>query len=156
MPNKIPKRADSNDPRTWTWLPYGWYQECMPPLKWRMQTTGVTQYFQRLNGGLVLPLKTNTLNAAHFQLWDFYPSGPIWDLNVDTFSVPGLGGYTIVFTITIQFPGHVNPQYSIRELLYPNPYLPLSFDMLDNYIPSTIIPNPVTLVPLPYWEPDSP
>lgn len=155
MPNKITKRADSNDPRTWTWLPYGWYQECMPPLKWRMQTSGVTQYLQRLNTGLVLPLYTNNLNDAEYRLWDFYPSGPIWDLQINTFPAPGLGGYTVVFTILIQFPAHINPQSSIKELLYPNPYGTLSFDMEDNYQPSTIIPNPVILTPLPYWEPDS-
>lgn len=160
MAREIRKSPASRDPRTWLWLPVGFATGAVPPLKWRIETTGVTSYFQRLNSpGLVLPIYQNNGNSVWYRIWDFYPSGPIWELFVSGWPdlQPGPTDYTNEFHLLIQFPGHTDPaELTIRaELSVANQ---IRHGRLKNPFGANHpdFPNEVTITPLPWWVPDSP
>lgn len=162
MPFGVSKTPGSNDPRNWNWLPYGWEFGAVSPYKYFLKSSGITLVFQRLNNGLVLPIYSNTPDVVRYQLWDFYPFGPTWDMWVrcyNTPQTPTVGpDYTVEWELVLQFPGHVNPQRGIIRYLYPPAIAERMFFMIDDGtgLPSTYIPNPVTMTPVIWSTPVSP
>lgn len=158
MTRAIRKSPSSRDPRTWLWLHDGFAPGAVPPYKWKIQSSGITNYFQRLNGGLVLPLKSETGVSAAYEIWDFYPAGPTWRLFIAGYEPP-MPGPTLVstrFEVLIQFAGHTDPASGVIEQLYPVANSIRTVAMLKpDLSPHPDFPDVVTITPVPWWTPDS-
>jgi hypothetical protein len=162
MPYGVRKKAGSTDPRDWNWVPKGWGVAAMAPYKFHLQSYGITQFYQRLNFGLVYPVLSSSYDHVTWRLWDFYPSGPIWSLELgvwDTPQVDTLGGlYTVQWLCKVRVVSFGPLQQGEILELWPDPIQTRVFNMIDvpTGNPSTNVPNPVTVTPVPWDTPDSP
>lgn len=152
MPYAVSQWPYSPDPRPNAFGITGFDFGQVPPWRWLMQTTGALAPYDPLNTGMVWENAFHTVDSLQYepvvpligvddQVLEFYgqqePSG-------------GGAGTTMFMQIRFELTGPLQ-QSGSRLLLYPKALqVNGPFNMLNQGLPSVLMPNPLTITPVRY------
>lgn len=158
MPRYIAKRPASDDPRDWRWLPDGWLNGYIPPIKWLLQSADAPHPYQVFRNGIILPLTLELPGQA-----TYYVDVPIFtypSLDLTIFShqpgppAPGFpNGVTVQF-IFLAFEGLFTSSGGGAAFYFPDPYVDVTFPVTGISGGAPDWPEPMIITPMPFWTPD--
>jgi hypothetical protein len=150
MPFAVSQWPYSPDPRPPDFGIAGFDFGAVPPWRWLMESTGALSPYDPLNAGMVWEAAFHTVDSMQFA--PLVPLIGVDDQVLEFFGTQepsgGPPGVTMFMQVRFENTGPLQ-QSGSRLLLYP-PAIQVNgpFNMLNQGVPSVLIPNPIEITPV--------